>query len=291
MAWVRYGPLGIRPAVVLPGLVFSALRALWSVSAASGQDPQPTVSIAPPPADVTEGGAATFTVTRDQGSSALTVKVSVEETGAMISGAPASEVTFQANELSKSLVVATDDDDVVEGDGEITATLVADSSDPPLYDLGVAATASATVRDNDAAEWAVALTGSALTEGGAGVATLTVSITNNVVFSSRQSIALALGGDATVGSDCTLTSGGWTLAKPHGLTLPAGESAVTAVITAVDDERDEETETIEVTASHVRIDHLCNINDRMTLASSPRSRRRTTRNRSCPARKPAQAAA
>ena len=54
----------------------------------------------------------------------------------MISGPPGSEVTFQANELSKSLVVATDDDNVVEGDGEITATLVADSSDPPLYDLG-----------------------------------------------------------------------------------------------------------------------------------------------------------
>ena len=200
--------------------------------------------------DVTEGGAVTFTVTRDQGSSTLTVRVSVEETGATLSGAPASEVTFQANELTKSLVVATDDDGVVEGNSEIKATLVADSSDLPLYDVGAAAMASVTVLDNDHAEWAVALTGGALAEGGAGAATLTVSITNNVVFSTRQWIALALGGDATVGTDYTPTSGGWTLAKPHGLTLPAGASAVTAVITVVDDERDEETETIEVAASH-----------------------------------------
>ena len=176
--------------------------------------------------------------------------MSVEETGATLSGAPASEVTFQANELTKPLVVTTDDDGVVEGNSEIKATLVADSSDLPLYDVGAAAMASVTVLDNDHAEWAVALTGGALAEGGAGAATLTVSITNNVVFSTRQWIALALGGDATVGTDYTPTSGGWTLAKPHGLTLPAGASAVTAVITVVDDERDEETETIEVAASH-----------------------------------------
>ncbi len=253
MEGVRWCPLAIRPAVVLSALVLSALWALWSVPGVSGQTPRPLVSITAPLADVTEGGAVTFTVTRDQGSSTLTVRVSVEETGATLSGAPASEVTFQANELtkaSKSLVVATDDDGVVEGNSEIKATLVADSSDLPLYDVGAAAMASVTVLDNDHAEWAVALTGGALAEGGAGAATLTVSITNNVVFSTRQWIALALGGDATVGTDYTPTSGGWTLAKPHGLTLPAGASAVTAVITVVDDERDEETETIEVAASH-----------------------------------------
>ena len=250
MEGVRWCPLAIRPAVVLSALVLSALWALWSVPGVSGQTPRPLVSITAPLADVTEGGAVTFTVTRDQGSSTLTVRVSVEETGATLSGAPASEVTFQANELTKSLVVATDDDGVVEGNSEIKATLVADSSDLPLYDVGAAAMASVTVLDNDHAEWAVALTGGALAEGGAGAATLTVSITNNVVFSTRQWIALALGGDATVGTDYTPTSGGWTLAKPHGLTLPAGASAVTAVITVVDDERDEETETIEVAASH-----------------------------------------
>ena len=107
-----------------------------------------------------------------------------------------------------------------------------------------------TVLDNDTAEWAVALTDGVLSEGRAGVATLTASITNNVVFSTRQWIALALGGGATVGTDYTVTSEGWTLAKPHGLTLSAGESAVTASITAVDDERDEETENVEVAASH-----------------------------------------
>ena len=111
--------------------------------------PQPTVSVSAGPGPVTEGTAAAFTLTRTgAAASALTVTVSVSEEGAVLSGTPASAVTFGAGSDEATLSVATDDDSVAEADGRVTASVVAGSG------YGVEANASAAaadVYDNDEA--------------------------------------------------------------------------------------------------------------------------------------------
>ena len=70
--------------------------------------------------------------------------------------------------------------------------------------------------------------------------TLTSS-TLGTTFSDDHTITLDFGGDAVKGYDYSV--------EPETLTLPAGETSVTATITALDDGDDPEpTETIEITA-------------------------------------------
>ena len=77
-------------------------------------------------------------------------------------------VTFQANEVSETLSLTTDDDDADEDDATVTATLVAATDGS--YQLGSATTASVQVEDNDepAAGPTISITRSAssVTEGG-----------------------------------------------------------------------------------------------------------------------------
>ena len=80
--------------------------------------------------------------------STLEVSVSVTQAGAVLSGTPASTVTFGAGSAEATLSAATDDDSVAEADGRVTASVVAGSG------YGVDANASAAtvdVYDNDEA--------------------------------------------------------------------------------------------------------------------------------------------
>ena len=84
------------------------------------------VSIVAGPAPVAEGTAATFTLTRTGPTAgALTVAVSVTESGAMLAANPPASVTFGANESSATLTAATEDDAVVEGASTVTAAITA----------------------------------------------------------------------------------------------------------------------------------------------------------------------
>ena len=109
----------------------------------------PVVSVGAAASPVTEGAAAVFTLSRTgDAAPALTVTVSVSEDGAVLSGTPASAVTFGAGSDEATLSVATDDDSVAEADGRVTASVVAGSG------YGVEANASAAavdVYDNDEA--------------------------------------------------------------------------------------------------------------------------------------------
>ena len=107
------------------------------------------VSIAAGAAYVEEGTDAVFTLRRTgDAEEALTVPVSVVEDGAAL-GAPVPEsATFAAGSSQASFRVATDDDDAVEADRTVTATLAA--GDAWLVAEG-AESASLTVLDNDAA--------------------------------------------------------------------------------------------------------------------------------------------
>ena len=109
----------------------------------------PVVSVEAASSTTTEGRAAKFTLKRTGAvASALEVSVSATQAGAVLSGTPASTVTFAAGNAEARLRLATDDDDVAEADGRVTVSVVSGSG------YGVDANASAAtvdVYDNDEA--------------------------------------------------------------------------------------------------------------------------------------------
>ena len=122
---------------------------LVSAATASVAAALPVVSIAASSSPVTEGTAASFTLSRTgDTAAALTVAVSVTEAGSVLSGTPASTATFAAGSAEATLAVATDDDGEAEADGRVTATVSAGTG----YEVDAdAASAGIDVYDNDEA--------------------------------------------------------------------------------------------------------------------------------------------
>ncbi len=198
----------------------------------------PEVSIAAVSSPVTEGTAATFTVTLDQAApEALSVPVSVTETGSTLSGTAPVSVAFLQGDTSATLSVPTAGDSVVEADSAVTATVTAGTG----YTLGTGSSASVTVEDDDSATFTVTTEPGTIDEGQ--TATLTVAISNGVTFAEDQTIALDFaGGTAAKGTDYTVSA--------ESLTLLAGATSVQATVTAVDDTDPESAETVAVAARH-----------------------------------------
>ncbi len=115
-----------------------------SVTVNDNDIPQMTITADTSP--VTEGTAATFTIGANPvPATALTVNVNVTQTGDVLSGTPASTVSFNANQSTATLTVATDDDDVRETAGTVMAQITAGVG----YTLGTPSSASVTVNDDD----------------------------------------------------------------------------------------------------------------------------------------------
>ena len=112
--------------------------------------PTPIISIAAGTSPVTEGTAATFTLTVDTApESNLTVMVRVTEAGDFIAGAAPTTVTINADTTTATLTVPTADDSTVEATGAITATVAAGIG----YAVdGTDNSASVTVQDNESAD-------------------------------------------------------------------------------------------------------------------------------------------
>ena len=82
------------------------------------------VSIRADESRVTEGTAASFTLSRTgAAAAALTVSVSVSAAGSVVSGTLPSEVLFAAGARTAALTVATVDDSTAEPDGRVTASV------------------------------------------------------------------------------------------------------------------------------------------------------------------------
>ena len=114
-----------------------------------GPGSSPRVSISAAASPVTEGAAASFTLSRRGGSAAaLTVEVSVSEDGSMIDGTSPSTATFAADSSTATFTVATSDDEAVESASVVTAAVSSGTGYAP--DPG-AESASVTVEDDDAA--------------------------------------------------------------------------------------------------------------------------------------------
>ena len=146
----------------------------------TGQQPPPTgqqqdapqVTISAGTTPVTEGTAATFTITASPApSSPLIVNVDVSEDGDVISGAAPSSVTIDATKTTATLTVNTVNDQSDESNSVVTAEVETGTG----YTVGSSSSASVTVNDNDPPEVTISAGTSPVTEGTSATFTITAS--------------------------------------------------------------------------------------------------------------------
>ena len=196
----------------------------------------PVATIRPGTNPVTEGTAVSFTISLNRAAAAaLSVGVSVNDAGGVLSGTAPTSVSFAAGDSSKTITLSTQNDNVIDTTSTVTASLASGSG----YTLGTTTSASVSVTDDDAATWTVSAQPTGIDEGGS--STITVAVANSKTFAANQTVSLTVTGTAS-DSDYTLSSA--------SLTLTAGASSITATVTTVDDAVVENDETVTVTASH-----------------------------------------
>ncbi|MCY3558421.1 MAG: hypothetical protein OXH13_07225 [Chloroflexi bacterium] len=172
----------------------------WSASVVRTKpSPVPVLTITAGTSPITEGQSASFTITSDRTTiAALTVKLSVTESGDVTSGAAPSEATIAAGARTAAVAVATEDDEEEESSSVVTATLLAGSG----YRLGSVSSASVTVTDDDGQVTPLTLTAStspASCETG-GEVTVSWSVTGG-----SGTHAVTVDGAAQTGASTTVT--------------------------------------------------------------------------------------
>ena len=223
------------------------------------------VTITAAESSVEEGAAAAFTITRRLGSGAqsgsssddpLNVSLALSQEGDFFSpssknfsgatvsydaGAATVDVTIPAGQLSVTLNLTTDDDEVAEADGSITLT-VAEGTD---YEVGFPAIATTNVTDND-----VGISISDVTQSeDKGEMTFTVSLSRSA-GEAVTVVASTMDGTATSDAAVTATSLGKDFeAKTETLTISAGDTEAEFTVTLLDDTIDEDAEEFTVTLS------------------------------------------
>ena len=154
-------------------------------------------------------------------------------------------LTIPANSPSRTATfeLTPRNDSLVEGDETLTV-----SGTATYHDVEPA---SLTLTDGDSATLSFGVDATTVAEADAGEATLMVSITNGVTFQRGGNVKVTLEGTAAAGWDYTFTdSVGRTFTKPYVVVMPAGASSVTATIAAVDDEGDDDAETVTVALTY-----------------------------------------
>ena len=188
-------------------------------------------------AAVDEGaGFITYTVSRTGASAAATISFATAG-GTATAGADytaANQVlTFAAGEMSKTVQVAVNDDNVAEGNETVVGVITGASSGNI-----VTGTTSVTVNDNETSVWSVSSAGAV--DEGAGFITYTV---NRTGASAAATISFATaGGTASAGSDYT--------AANQVLNFAAGEMSKTVQVAIVDDNLMETNETVSIAISN-----------------------------------------
>ena len=223
------------------------------------------VTITAAESSVEEGAAAAFTITRAQGSGAqsdsssddpLSVSLALSQEGdffspsaANFSGAAVTydiasataDVTIPAGELSVTLDLATDDDDVAEADGSITLTVAEGTG----YEVGFPAIATTNVTDNDVG---ISISGVTQSED-KGEMTFTVSL-SRAADEAVTVVASTMDGTATSSAAVTATSLGKDFeSKTETLTISAGGTEAQFTVTLLDDTIDEDAEEFTVALS------------------------------------------
>ena len=213
-----------------------------------------TLSLSLDAASVAEDAGATdigVTATLDSAAreSAVAVTVTVgggtgdagAESGIDFAEVAAFTITIPAGDASASASFPlTPVDDRIDEVGE--ALSVTGATDDPL--IGVPEAAALTITDNDdAPEPTFAVQPATIGENG-GTATVTVTTGTGSTYADERTIALSVTGTATAGEDYTISSQALTL--PAG--VGAGASSVTATVASVDDDIDDDAETIVIGA-------------------------------------------
>ena len=145
----------------------------------------------------------------------------------------AESLTLTAGQTSVTTTVTAVQDNIDDDAETVLITASHNNSD-----IGTQQTV--TITDDDATPTLTVSVNPASIAENAGTSTVTVS-TGTTTFAGDQMIALALSGTATKGDDYTIGA--------ESLTLTAGQSSVTATVTAVDDLLDDDAETVVITAS------------------------------------------
>ena len=225
-----------------------------TLTIADDDEASTTVTLTVTPQRIDEGAGATpieVTVALDAGAreSDTVIEVSLGGAGeaAALQGVdytPVSDfsLTIPANETSAAVTFTLTpiEDRVDEPDETLTLTGIAGDRG-----IGVPEAATLTLADNDdVPELSLRVAPASIAENG-GTATVTVTTGEGSTFAGERTVALTLSGTATEGEDYRITSRALTLPPGSG----ANASSVTATLTAVDDNVDDDAETIVIGAS------------------------------------------
>ena len=225
-----------------------------TITGLASQSAEPEISVAAG-GDVTEGAAASFTVTASPTPAAdLDVTISVSQSGDFGATTGSRTVTIPASG-SFALAVATSDDSVDEADGSVTATV---SSGTGYTVSATKSAATVAVSDDDDPLPVISIVGgSAVTEGGNATYTLTASpqpaapltvnlavsqsgdyyagtgpTTVQIAISGTHTLSLGTTNDSTDEPDGSLTV---TLSTGTGYTVSTTQSAATVAVSDDDD--------------------------------------------------------
>ncbi|MDE0580847.1 MAG: hypothetical protein OXI29_13355, partial [bacterium] len=167
---------------------------------------EPEVSVSGGSA-VTEGGAASFTLSADPApASDLAVTVDIGANGGAVAPSAMGErtVTLPGGTGSQTFTVATVDDAADGTGGAVTATVVRQDGYAVDKENG-GATATVAVADDDATAVTLSAPSGDVPEAGGG-STLTVTLGRALVQGERLTVPLVFGGTATLGTDYTLSA-------------------------------------------------------------------------------------
>ncbi|MCY4042837.1 MAG: hypothetical protein OXF45_03395, partial [Candidatus Dadabacteria bacterium] len=211
----------------------------------------PVFSISPAQSPVAEGGDVVFILTANEqipSIGAFSLPVSITQSGDFVTGALPTAVDFTVGATTATLVVQTEDDAVLEASGAVTATITADSMNPPNWRVsGDAGAATVRINSNDEPISAVGFSGSSQSvyedpadpDLNRPVVTLEPTSLNRVTVNYVASTES--GQTATAGTDYVAASG--------VLTFNPGEREKRIDLQITDDSASERDETFSLTLS------------------------------------------
>ena len=210
-----------------------------TVTVNDDDDEGPTITIAAGTSPVTEGTAATFTITASETPMAdLMVNLTVADVAGsdfIASGAEGSKtVTITASTTSATYSVATQSDTVDEASGAVTVTVAAGTG----YNVGSSNSASVTVNDDDLPAITVS-GGDAVTEGTAAEFTVTASTAPTSNLTVNLTVADATNSDFIASGD----------EGSKMVSITADSTSATYSVNTTADTTDEPNGTISVTVA------------------------------------------
>ena len=171
---------------------------------------------------VEEGGTVAFTLTRiGDLTGTLTVPVDVTEHGAFLADEIPTEATFAADAATTALLVVTDDDDVDEVNGAVTATITSGTT----HRAGESNSATVSVTDND--ERGVTVTPTELTVDEGGSVSYTIVLDTEPAADVTVAIQVPDNADIAVDkTELTFTADNWNTSQTVAVTAAQDDDAI-----------------------------------------------------------------